>query len=88
MNFPSQNLKKSIHHVAQKFGVSQRTAQRYLQEVGASKSREQYESDAQSRRKIAFDLRQKGFTWKDIGTELGISAGNARVLACRYKKTA
>lgn len=86
MNFPNQKLKMSIKQVAQKFNVSERTARSYLREVGASKTREQFESDAKIRREMAFNLRQTGLKWKEVGARLGISEANAKMLARRHQQ--
>ncbi|STP00275.1 hypothetical protein [Haemophilus parainfluenzae] len=83
--FPNQFLKKSIRNVAKKFNVSERTARRYLKEVGASKTREQYEIDAQKRRETAYNLRQKGLKFREIAEILNISINNAQQLVRRYE---
>lgn len=85
MNFPSQHLKMSIKDVAKKFNVSDKTAQKYLKEVGASKSREQYEQDAKTRRETAYNLRQQGLKFKEIAEMLNISVNNAQQLVRRHK---
>lgn len=84
MNFPNQHLKKSIKEVAQLCQVSERTAKRYLRELGESKSREQYEADAQIRRETAYNLRQQGLKFREIAEQLGISVNNAQQLVRRY----
>ena len=86
VEIPKQHLKRSIKAVATKFNVSERTAKRYLSEVGASKSREQYKADALERRRIVYELRQSGLKWREIGEKLGISTANAQMLGQRYKK--
>ncbi|MDG6449162.1 helix-turn-helix domain-containing protein [Glaesserella parasuis] len=87
MNFPNQHLKKSIKEVAQLCQVSERTARKYLRELGESKSREQYEADAQIRREIAYNLRQQGLKYREIAETLGITANNAQQLVRRYQPT-
>lgn len=87
MNFPSQHLKMSIKEVAKKFDVSETTAQNYLKQIGASKTREQYEGDAQIRRKTAYELRQQGLKFKEIADLLEISVNNAQQLVRRYQLT-
>ena len=87
MNFPKQHLKMPIREVAKKFNVSERTARSYLREIGASKKREQYEQDAQTRRKTVCELRESGLKWREIGEKLGISTANAQMLGQRYKQS-
>lgn len=86
MNFPSQHLKMSIKDVAKKFNVSEKTAQKYLKEIGASKTREQYEEDAQIRRETAYKLRENGLKYREIAEMLGITTNNAQQLVRRYEK--
>lgn len=86
VKFPEQNLKMPIADVADMFKVSERTARRYLNKLGASKNREQYLADAKTRRKTAYELRQQGLKFKEIADILGISLNNAQQLVRRYKE--
>lgn len=86
MNFPNQHLKMSIKDVAKKFNVSEKTAQKYLKEIGASKTRERYEEDAKIRRETAYKLRQQGLKFKEIAETLGISVNNAQQLVRRHRQ--
>lgn len=85
MNFPSQKYKISITDFAKKYGISRQSAQKLAKDWGVSKNREQYEQDAQERRRIAYELRESGLKWREIGEKLGISTANAQMLAHRYK---
>lgn len=85
IHFPQQNRPTSIAKLAEKYGKTARTISRDLKQLGITKSREQYEQDAQERRKIAYELRESGLKWREIGEKLGISTSNAQMLAHRYK---
>lgn len=87
MELPKQNHKFSISTLAKKYNRSIRSIQYDLKALNVSKSREQYEADALARRQIAYELRQSGMKWAEIGEKLGISSGNARVLGTRYKQS-
>lgn len=84
---PKQNHKVSISKLAQKYGLSARTIRRDLRDLGASKSREQYEKDAQTRRRIAYELRQSGLKWAEVADKMGLSLANAKMLGTRYKQS-
>lgn len=83
---PQQNRKMSISQLAKKYGRAESTISRYLQDMGASKPREQYEKDALERRRIAYELRQTGLKWREVAEEMGVSITNAQMLGQRYKK--
>lgn len=85
MNFPSQNYKKPLAQMAKKYGISRQSARKIASEVIDVKSRGQYEADAKIRREMAFNLRQTGLKWKEVGEKLGVSEANAMMLARRYK---
>lgn len=85
MNFPSQHLKANVKEWAAKKNLSEVTIRRDFKELGLTKTREQYEEDAQVRRKTAYDLRQKGLKFKEIAELLNISVNNAQQLVRRHK---
>lgn len=87
MNFPNQNHSRPLSELAKKYNISQSSAYRIAKEMGKVKTREQYEVDAQIRRKTAYDLRQSGLKFKEIAQTLGISTNNAQQLVRRYQQT-
>ncbi|OOF78170.1 hypothetical protein BKG96_06665 [Rodentibacter caecimuris] len=87
MNFPRQHHKKPLSQFAKQYDISLRSAQRIAKELGATKSREQYESDAKIRRETAYNLRQSGLKYKEIAEQLGISLNNAQQLVRRYEQS-
>ncbi|ENU0728881.1 TPA: plasmid replication protein [Escherichia coli] len=62
-------------------GRSERTVRKYF-----SQSREVYEDEAAERRRKAYELREKGLKWKDVGKELNTSLHGAVALYKRYLK--
>lgn len=87
MIFPKQTHKTPLRELAMKYNRSIRTMSKYAKEFGASKTREQYEQDAQTRRKTVYELRASGLKWREIGEKLGISTANAQMLGQRYKQS-
>lgn len=85
MNFPSQHLKANVKEWAAKKNLSEVTIRRDFKELGLTKTREQYEQDAQVRRKTAYDLRQQGLKFKEIAAMLNITVNNAQQLVRRHK---
>lgn len=85
MNFPSQHLKANVKEWAAKKNLSEVTIRRDFKELGLTKTRQQYEEDAQVRRKTAYDLRQQGLKFKEIAELLNISVNNAQQLVRRHK---
>lgn len=67
--------------LAEMAGVSRRTVVKYY-----AMPREDYEDEAASRRKKAYELRQKGLKWKDVGKQLDTSLHGAVALYKRYLK--
>ncbi|EAB7534596.1 plasmid replication protein [Salmonella enterica subsp. enterica] len=67
--------------MAEKFGVSIATVKNYI-----ALPREEYEGEAKQRRLKAFELRESGMKWKDIGKELNTTINGAVALYKRYKK--
>lgn len=61
--------------------VSRKTIVKYY-----GQPREEYEQEAASRRKKAYELRQKGLAWKDIADKMGATIDAAKSLAKRYKQ--
>lgn len=62
-------------------GRSERTIRKYF-----SQDREQYEKEAANRRKMAYELRQSGKKWKEVGAELDTTLNGAVALYKRYLK--
>ncbi|HBR2016646.1 TPA: HTH domain-containing protein [Klebsiella pneumoniae] len=67
--------------LAEMAGVSRRTVVKYY-----AMPREDYEDEAASRRKKAYELRQEGLKWKDVGKALDTSLHGAVALYKRYLK--
>lgn len=86
MNFPTQHHKVSVSQLAIKYGKSITAMENLLKKAKLTKSRTQYEQDAQIRRKTAYDLRQQGLKYKEIAETLNISINNAQQLVRRYKE--
>ncbi|UXN35799.1 sigma-70 region 4 domain-containing protein (plasmid) [Avibacterium paragallinarum] len=86
MNFPNQYLKANVKEWAKKKGLSEVTIRRDFKELGLSKTREQYEKDAQIRREMAYKLRQQGLKYREIAETLGVSVNNAQQLVRRFQQ--
>lgn len=84
MNFPKQCHKIPVSKLAKKYGKSISAMERLVKCAGLTKTREQYEQDAQVRRETAYNLRQQGLKYREIGEMLGISTQNAQMLVRRY----
>ena len=87
MNFPKQNHNRSLSSLAKKYNISYSSAYKIAKEMGKTKTREQYEQDAQIRREIAYNLRQQGLKFREIAEQLNISINNAQQLVRRYKNS-
>ena len=87
MNFISNNYKINLSQFAKKHNISRETARKIARSFNAAKTREQYEKDAQLRRKVAYDLRQKGLKFREIAEQLNISVNNAQQLDRLYRLT-
>ena len=87
MNIISNNYKINLSQFAKKHNISRETARKIARSFNAAKTREQYEKDAQLRRKVAYDLRQKGLKFREIAEQLNISVNNAQQLVRRYRLT-
>lgn len=71
--------KMKAQDIMEMTGRSERTVRKYF-----SQSREVYEDAAAERRRKAYELREKGLKWKDIGRELDTSLHGAVALYKRY----
>ena len=85
MNLPQNRHKKPLSEMARNYGISLSSANRIAKQYGISKTREQYEQDAQKRREIAYNLRKKGLKFREIAEMLNISVNNAQQLVRRYQ---
>lgn len=85
MNLQNNNHKINISQFARKHNISRDTARKIAKEFGATKTREQYLKDANTRRETAYKLRQQGLKYKEIGEKLGITTQNAQMLVRRYQ---
>lgn len=86
IHFPTQRLSKNVKYWAEKKNISEKTVRRDFKELGLTKTREQFEADAKIRREMAFNLRQTGLKWKEVGEKLGVSEANAMMLARRHQQ--
>jgi len=66
---------------AEKFDVSITTVKRY-----AAIDREDYEQEALNRRKTAYELREKGLSWKEVAEAMQCSYNAVTSPAKRYKQ--
>jgi len=66
---------------AEKFDVSITTVKRY-----AAIDREDYEKEAYNRRKTAYELRERGLSWKEIAEAMNSTYNAVTSLAKRYKQ--
>lgn len=85
IHFPSNRHKTPLPQLAKKCNRTLKTMEKWAKMAGLTKPREQYEKDAQERRRIVFELRQQGKKFREIGELLGISTNNAQQLARRYE---
>lgn len=72
---------KTAKEIAKKTGLSPRTICRYI-----AQDRKEYESEALSRRKTAYELREKGLSWKEIAEAMDSTYNAVTSLAKRYKQ--
>ena len=74
--------KKPAKYFAEKMGVSIRTVKRYI-----AQPRSDYESEAESRRKTAYNLHFKdGLKWRDVAEKMNTTEHAVKALAKRYKQ--
>lgn len=88
LNFPKQRHKVPVSELAKRYGKSITAMENLIKAAGLSKTREQYEQDAQIRRETAYKLREKGLKYREIAEMLGITTNNAQQLVRRYQQTA
>ena len=74
--------KKPAKYFAEKMGVSVRTVKRYI-----AQPRKDYESEAESRRKTAYNLHFKnGLKWREVAEKMNTTENAVKALAKRYKQ--
>lgn len=74
--------KLTAKDMAKKLGVNERTVRRYI-----ALSRNDYESNAESRRKTAYVLHhEKGLKWSEVAEEMDSTENAVKSLAKRYKQ--
>lgn len=67
--------------MAEKFNVSVSTVKNYI-----ALPREEYEQEAKERRARAYQLRESGLKWKEVGEQLGTTINGAVALYKRHLK--
>jgi len=67
--------------LAKKFNISITTVIKYT-----AIDREDYEQEALNRRKTAYELREKGLSWKEVAEAMQCSYNAVTSLAKRYKQ--
>ncbi|ENE3149009.1 plasmid replication protein [Escherichia coli] len=72
---------KTAKELALLTGKSERTIRNYF-----SQDRDDYEQDALNRRKTAYELREKGLSWKEVAEAMQCSYNAVTSLAKRYKQ--
>ena len=73
---------KPAKFFAKKMGVSVRTVKRYI-----AQPREDYESEAENRRKTAYTLHhEKGLKWREVAEKMNTTENAVKALAKRYKQ--
>ena len=74
--------KKPAKYFAEKMGVSVRTVKRYI-----AQPRNEYESEAENRRKTAYTLHhKKGLKWREVAEKMNTTENAVKALAKRYKQ--
>lgn len=81
MKIKNQKRNAKAKDLALEYGVSVATVKKYY-----SQDRDDYEQEAASRRKKAYELRQRGLPWKDIADKMGATIDAVKSLAKRYKQ--
>ncbi|GMW44805.1 plasmid replication protein (plasmid) [Klebsiella pneumoniae] len=73
---------KPAKFFAKKMGVSVRTVKRYI-----AQPREDYESEAENRRKTAYKLHhENGLKWREVAEKMNATEDAVKALAKRYKQ--
>lgn len=73
---------KPAKFFAKKMGVSVRTVKRYI-----AQPREDYESEAENRRKTAYLLHhENGLKWREVAEKMNTTENAVKALAKRYKQ--
>ena len=74
--------KNTAKDLAKKLGIHERTVRRYI-----ALPREDYESEAENRRKTAYNLHFKdGLKWRDVAEKMNTTEHAVKALAKRYKQ--
>lgn len=74
--------KNTAKDLAKKLGIHERTVRRYI-----ALPREDYESEAENRRKTAYNLHFKdGLKWRDVAEKMNTTENAVKALAKRYKQ--
>ena len=71
----------NIKDIMKMTGRSERTVRKYF-----SQDRDIYEQEALNRRKTAYELREKGLSWKEVAEAMQCSYNAVTSLAKRYKQ--
>ena len=74
--------KNTAKYLSKKLGIHERTVRRYI-----ALPREDYESEAENRRKTAYNLHFKdGLKWRDVDEKMNTTEHAVKALAKRYKQ--
>ena len=74
--------KNTAKYLSKKLGIHERTVRRYI-----ALPREDYESEAENRRKTAYNLHFKdGLKWRDVAEKMNTKEHAAKALAKRHKQ--
>ncbi len=74
--------KNTAKDLAKKLGIHERTVRRYI-----ALPRNDYESEAESRRKTAYNLHFKdGLKWREVAEKMNATEDAVKALAKRYKQ--
>ncbi|EDB9947346.1 TPA: HTH domain-containing protein [Klebsiella pneumoniae] len=74
--------KNTAKYLSKKLGIHERTVRRYI-----ALPREDYESEAENRRKTAYNLHFKdGLKWRDVAEKMNTTEHAVKALAKRYKQ--
>ncbi|EGM6831323.1 HTH domain-containing protein [Salmonella enterica subsp. enterica serovar Liverpool] len=74
--------KNTAKDLAKKLGIHERTVRRYI-----ALPREDYESEAENRRKTAYNLHFKdGLKWREVAEKMNTTEDAVKALAKRYKQ--